>query len=168
MNGVQGVASSNLVIPTRISGSCDGESRLPFLLKFFRSGLSSRRAVFSRAAGPLRVISRLASRGRVASFLACLFLHALVRQPRCLRKSQSCLQKRGEDAPWKNVLGAFPRCSKRFSRTKGCRTKRSAHRETRLSAIRCWRRRICRFSPTGTMRAVSTASSSRLALSPSS
>ena len=66
MNGVQGVASSNLVIPTRISGSCDGESRLPFLLNFFRPGLSSHRDVFSRAAGASqsRLVPR--SRGRIA------------------------------------------------------------------------------------------------------
>ena len=123
MNGVQGVASSNLVIPTRISGSCDGESRLPFLLNFFRPGLSSYRAVFSRAAGPLRVALFFAPAGacsfrrntagspRVrlspadASFLACLFLRSLVRQPRSLRNSQSCLQKRGGHP--ENVWGIF-------------------------------------------------------------
>ena len=66
MNGVQGVASSNLVIPTRISGSCDGESRLPFLLNFFRPGLSSHRAVFSRAAGDSQSRIVLRSRGRIA------------------------------------------------------------------------------------------------------
>ena len=66
MNGVQGVASSNLVIPTRISGSCDGESRLPFLLNFFRPGLSSHRDVFSRAAGDSQSRIVLRSRGRIA------------------------------------------------------------------------------------------------------
>ena len=66
MNGVQGVASSNLVIPTRISGSCDGESRLPFLLNFFRPGLSSRPAVFSRAAGDSQSLLAPRFRGRIA------------------------------------------------------------------------------------------------------
>ena len=66
MNGVQGVASSNLVIPTRISGSCDGESRLPFLLNFFCPGHSSHRAVFSRDAGASQSHLVPRSRGRIA------------------------------------------------------------------------------------------------------
>ena len=74
MNGVQGVASSNLVIPTRISGSCDGESRLPFLLNSSRAGFSSRRAVFSRAAGDSQRHLVPCSRGRI---LPCLSFSAL-------------------------------------------------------------------------------------------
>ena len=162
MNGVQGVASSNLVIPTRISGSCDGESRLPFLLNFFRPGLASHRAVFSRVAGDSQSRIVLHSRGRIAPSTetpqAVRASEALPRTRRslpvffcvplfvspgvCGKVSPVC--KKRERGTLKNVLGAFPRCSKRFSRTKGCRTKRSAHRETRLAATRCWRRRTYR------------------------
>ena len=136
MNGVQGVASSNLVIPTRISGSCDGESRLPFLLNFFRPGLSSHRAVFSRAAGDSqsRLVPRF--RGRIAPsaetpqavrasdslprtrrswlvfFCALLFV-----SPGGCGKASSVCKKEGGEAPWKNVLGNFPRRPKRFGRT---------------------------------------------------
>ena len=75
----------------------------PFLLNFFRPGLASHRAVFSRVAGDSQ--SRLVplSRGRVVPGLS--FLRSLVRQLWWLRNSQSCLQKRGGHP--ENVWGIF-------------------------------------------------------------
>ena len=97
MNGVQGVASSNLVIPTRISGSCDGKSRLPFLLNSSRAGFSSRRAVFSRAAGDSQRHLVPCSRGRI---LPCLSFSAL-----SCSESVAATGKGGEGA--ENVWGFF-------------------------------------------------------------
>ena len=128
MNGVQGVASSNLVIPTRISGSCDKffppRPLFPSCRLFAcRRGLSeSPRSSLPRAHSSFCRNTAGSPRVRLspvdASFLACFFLRSLVRQPRWLRKSQPRLQERGgRGVSRKMFWGNFPRRPKRFGRT---------------------------------------------------